>query len=514
MFLITSRKCRRQGCSRRFVGILPAILNALGLAGEKPAGPVRPASHFHNLSAPALAASPFFAHNPFPIDKRPKVWYQGAFGIGDMKILLVNPPNSGRSIPEEKYGLDSMKKIFKGEPLALEVLAGGLADHDVRILDMKVDDATLSEAVREFNPDLVGFTGVACEANAVLGLCREVKSVSGAKTAVGGVHASHDPEYFNRAEVDFVVMGLGKLSFSELVRSLEAGRPGDGIPGVGATSPGRALEVVSRHFSFADLMDDVPPRYDLVAQYRPEYVLKSLGLKVGFAASAFGCPFRCNFCSIGRLTDFRYLTHSVEAVLRDVELLGDIPIVRLVDANTFADVDHSLELCRALMERGLAKNYIADARADSAVRHPELFEQWRKAGLKSVVIGFEEVNDLRLGNYDKKSTVAVGLDAVRILHELGITIVGDFIVSPDYTPRDFDFLEEFIGKSGINLPMLSILTPLPGTPMYEDMKDRIIIDDLDYYTLTNAVVPTRMEEEAFYSRFAALAAGFHANAGL
>ncbi|MFH1139150.1 MAG: radical SAM protein [Pseudomonadota bacterium] len=431
-----------------------------------------------------------------------------------MKILLVNPPNSGRSIPEEKYGLDSMKKIFKGEPLGLEVLAGGLGDHDVRLLDLKVDETGLAAVLDEFRPDLVGFTAVTCEARTALALCREVKERSGAWTAVGGVHATHDPEFFNRPDVDFVFVGLGKLSLRELTAALEAGLSPRGIPGVGLTDPGQPLDLVQRDFTTADLLDDLPPRYDLVASYRPRYVLQSLGLRVGFATSAFGCPFRCTFCSIGRLTGFRHLTCAVAAVARDVALLGDIPVVRLVDANTFADVDHSRKLCRALAELGLGKKYLADARADSATRHPDLFEEWRAAGLKAVVIGFEEVSDARLRGFDKRSTAAVNLEAVRVLHGLGVTIVGDFIVSPDYSPDDFAFLEDFISGSGIDLPMLSILTPLPGTPLFDRMKDRIIIHDLDYYTLTNAVVPTRMREDDFYSRFATLAAGFHANAGL
>ena len=54
-----------------------------------------------------------------------------------MKILLVNPPNSGISIPVEKYGLKATQKIFKGEPFALEVLAGNLENHEIRIIDLK-----------------------------------------------------------------------------------------------------------------------------------------------------------------------------------------------------------------------------------------------------------------------------------------------------------------------------------------------------------------------------------------
>ena len=56
-----------------------------------------------------------------------------------MNILLVNAPNAGRSIPEEEYGLTSIKRIFRGEPLGLETLAGNLLEHQVEILDPKVE---------------------------------------------------------------------------------------------------------------------------------------------------------------------------------------------------------------------------------------------------------------------------------------------------------------------------------------------------------------------------------------
>ncbi|HWR92264.1 MAG TPA: cobalamin B12-binding domain-containing protein, partial [Desulfobacterales bacterium] len=112
-----------------------------------------------------------------------------------MKILLVNPPNCGRSIPEEEYGIDAIKMIFRGEPLALEVIAGNLDGHDAVIADLKVVPDALESALARFEPDVVGFTGVACEANTVLRLAQEVKRRSRALVVVGGHHASCDPEF-------------------------------------------------------------------------------------------------------------------------------------------------------------------------------------------------------------------------------------------------------------------------------------------------------------------------------
>lgn len=429
-----------------------------------------------------------------------------------MKILLINPPNSGRSIPEERYGIDSIRQIFRGEPLALEVLAGNLPDHEVKILDLKADQGGMAETLELFKPDIVGFTAVTCEANTVLRLAGEVKKSCGAIVAVGGIHASSDPEFFNKPEIDFIVRGIGKASFAELVMAVEFKQPTDQIAGVAATKPEAQLSFVPRHFSDIDLAVKAPPRYDLVSDYRGSYTLSALGTELGMVVSAFGCPYSCSFCCITSQTGGRYLTHTIETVIRDIQLLGEIQVIRLVDANTFGNIKHARLLALAIIKAGIKKHFIADVRSDTVVRQPELIELWKKAGLRSVVIGFEEIADGDLNALNKENCVAINDEAITILHGLGITIVGDFIVSPDYDDARFDALEEYVNRRKIELPILTILTPLPGTPLYKEMKSQITVHDLDYYTLTNAVVPTRVGEERFYQRYAELIKSFHANA--
>jgi hopanoid C-3 methylase len=429
-----------------------------------------------------------------------------------MRILLINPPNCGRSIPEERYGITSIKQIFRGEPLALEVLAGNLTGHEVRILDLKAVPDDLPDVLDEFDPDLVGLTGVTCEANTVLRLAAEVKQRRTRIVVVGGAHASGDPGFFNQACVDYVAVGLGKASLAELAAEIEAGRSGERIPGVARTSPGGALTYMPRRFSTLDLAEERPPRYDLVAAYRDRYVLSSLGVKIGFVAAAFGCPFSCSFCCISALTGGRVLTQSVGAVVRDIGLLGNLPVVRIVDANAFGDARHARELARAILDAGLRKRFVVDVRSDTVVRHPDLIRVWKEAGLSSVVIGFEEILDGGLESMNKATRVSVNDEAIAILHGLGISIVGDFIVSPDYDEARFEALAAYVSDRRIDLPMPSILTPLPGTALHAEMRDRVVIHDLDYYTLTNAVLPTRLDEQRFYELYAQLIRTFHANA--
>ncbi|WP_432822342.1 B12-binding domain-containing radical SAM protein [Trichloromonas sp.] len=421
-----------------------------------------------------------------------------------MNILLINPPNCGRSIPEERYGITTIKQIFRGEPLALETLAGNLPGHEVRILDLKAEPDGLDAALAGYTPDLVGLTAVTCEANTALALAGRIRQECGATVVVGGVHASNDPEFFNRLEIDYIVIGLGKQSLRQLVDALETGGETANIPGICRTTPGQSLRWRPRHYSRNDLVEEQPPRYDLVAGYRDQYTLAALGVPMGFVSSAFGCPFDCSFCCIAGLTGGRYLSQSIDTVVRDIRLLNDVPVIRLVDANTFGNPDHARRLCRAIVDGGIKKSFLADVRSDTVVRHPELLREWKDAGLRSVIIGFEEISDLGLDRMNKESSAATNLAAIEILHGLGINIVGDFIVSPDYQEADFDRLARYVADNAIDLPIYTVLTPLPGTALHRQMRDQIRVHDLDYYTLSNAVTPTTLDEAAFYQQFAAL----------
>ena len=329
-----------------------------------------------------------------------------------MKILLINPPNSGKSIPEEVYGIRSIKMIFRGEPLSLEVLAGNLSGHEVRIVDLKADSEALEACYTAFDPEVVGITGVTCEANAVLRIAADVKQRSNPVVVVGGHHASCDPEFFNREVIDYIVTGLGKLSFRELVDTLEREDAAADIAGVAKTEPGRPIFFRPRRFTAADLVDDAAPRYDLVEHHRALYVMSGVGGKAGFVATAFGCTHSCLFCSIPNMTGGRYLTHGVEAVLRDMRLLKDVPLIRLVDANTFGDAKTAEMLGQRIIAADLKKHIVADVRADTVVRHPDLFKIWRQAGLTAAVIGFEEISDERLAYLNKRTDVSTNIAAM------------------------------------------------------------------------------------------------------
>lgn len=433
-----------------------------------------------------------------------------------MNILLLNPPNCGRSIPEERYGITSIKQIFRGEPLGLEELAGNLGGHTVHLVDLKADPEGLDQELRSFPPDVVGITGITCEANTVVRLAETIKTACGALVVVGGIHASNDPEFFNQEAIDYIVVGIGKRTFARLIALLAAGdADGPVLPGgVLRTRPGIPLQPQTKRNTLEDLVEEQPPAYHLVERYRHHYVLEKLGIKMGFVASAHGCPHGCSFCSIKGQTGGSYLVKSTDAVIRDIGLLAEIPVIRLVDANTFGNVERATALGHALLQSHLNKQYIADIRSDTVVRHPEMLRIWKEAGLRAVIIGFEAVDDASLRSLDKANEARMNTAAIALLHEMGITIVGDFIITPQYEYQDFDRLKRYLGENPIDLPMITVLTPLPGTSLFQQQQHQITNHDLDYYTLTNAVTPTRLDEKQFYAAYAELITLSHQHARL
>ncbi|MBN2302465.1 MAG: cobalamin-dependent protein [Lentisphaerae bacterium] len=422
-----------------------------------------------------------------------------------MKILLVNPPNSGRDVAFEKFGLNSGESIFRGEPLCLETIAGPLDSHDVMILDLKVAGEDLDATLSRFQPEVVGLTAVTCEANTVIRLCEHIKQHSQSiQVVVGGMHASNDPEFFNRPNIDYIVIGLGKASFKQLIDRLDTGRPVDDIPGVAVCHAGSNLQIKVRSYCKEDLVEDAAPRYDLVSHYRNHYFIPSLKVSMGFIATAFGCPYSCTFCCIGAVTGRRYITHTIKNVIRDIALLDDSPLIRLVDANTFGDIKRARLLSDEIRRAQIKKQFIVDACVETIVKAPDLFKEWRDIGMRGVVIGFEEIDNDILAGWQKKNTLDTIKKSIDILKNLGISIIGDFVVSPSYSERDFLKLGEFLRRSNIDVPVIAVLTPLPGTRLHESVRSKIVNHDLDYYSFANAVMPTHMPERDFYEHLIAL----------
>jgi radical SAM superfamily enzyme YgiQ (UPF0313 family) len=144
------------------------------------------------------------------------------------------------------------------------------------------------------------------------------------------------------------------------------------------------------------------------------------------------------------------------------------------------------------------------ARADLIARHPDLIETLKEAGLEYLTVGIESFREEVLSGLNKRSSVEMNNEAIRILRRLEIGNAAHLIVNPDYAEDDFQALFRYVCQSDLFQPTFTILTPLPGTDLYKSLYDRLLIKDYAYFDLAHAVLPTRLSRKDFYKQFAQL----------
>jgi len=396
--------------------------------------------------------------------------------------LLIQPPKAPATIGGED--------VFIYEPLALEYLAAAVAaDHDVRILDLRFPEK-LREVLEQYRPDLVGITAYTVHVNVAKQLFEEIKTWNPeVLTVVGGHHATVMPRDFVSRSIDLVVVGEGVAPFREIVERLEKREGFERIPGV---ADGRGNEP-----PIVDDLDAVPfPDRRLTARYRRHYYSEWMKPLASIRTSK-GCPYRCSFCAQWKLAGGRYLRRKPEKVVEELGTI-DEEYVFFADDESLVDAVRMQALAERIREAGIKKRYFLYGRSDTIARHPELVELWRSIGLERVFVGFEFFRDEDLAYIRKGSTSSDNEKAARVLADLGIEVYASFIVRPEFKKEDFAAFGPYCRKLKLRYATFAVLTPLPGTDLYEEVQDRLITRNYDLVDFIHTLLPTALPLEEFY----------------
>lgn len=411
-----------------------------------------------------------------------------------MRVLLVQPEVQSKRVG---YRLVAMP-----EPLALEIVAATVPDHEVAILDLRLED-DLAGALSRFAPDVVGVTALTTEVYAARAVLSAAKThAPEIFTVAGGHHATLIPEDFFLPYVDAICLGEGEYVFADLVDALAAGRSLERVPNLVWADPEGQFRRNGRTTPAAG-MDATPvPRRDLVDQYRPHYswMFRKPDSSV---ATGRGCPYRCNFCSVWEFYDGRSCQMSVDRVVREIDAVNT-HCMTFVDDNFMLNHRRESSIADRIKAEGFQRRYSMEARTDSIVRHPELIEKWVDVGLDGVLVGLEGTSDQMLDLINKKNSAHVNDEALRILKANGVLTWGAFIVHPDWTADDFKALRDYMTRMEITFMQCTILTPLPGTPLYRQRYGDLLTHDYTCFDTLHSVLPTRLPREEFYQHYAAL----------
>jgi radical SAM superfamily enzyme YgiQ (UPF0313 family) len=358
--------------------------------------------------------------------------------VSKRRLILINPVNPHR------IGL-TVNISSRFPPLGLGIVAALTPDDWV----VKMIDENF-ERFRYEDADLVGltaFTASVPRAYEIAGIYRK----HGIKTVLGGIHASMVPDEAVQY-VDSVVIGEAENIWPQVISDFKRGR----------------LQNIYRG-AFSELHDMPKPRHDL---FHPGYLFGSI-------QTARGCPMDCHFCSVTAFNGHRYRQRPVDEVLDELEAIPK-KMVFFVDDNIIgygkAAADRTQSLFRGMVERGISKEWFCQASMNFA-DDDEVLAYAAKSGCRMVFLGVEAETDEALGETNKKLNLRVGVDqyeeVYRRINRHGIAVLGAFIYGMDSdTPSALRRRTSYILKSGVDVMQTTYLTPLPGTRLFDMLKEQ------------------------------------------
>ncbi|MBA3765631.1 MAG: B12-binding domain-containing radical SAM protein [Acidobacteria bacterium] len=367
-----------------------------------------------------------------------------------MRILLVGPTaldSKGNPIKQRKLHLPG---------LTLPMLAAVTPQHcELRLVNETVEDIPFDERW-----DLVGITGMGSGIVRAWQIADEFKR-RGTTVVIGGIAASLLGPDLSLAHADAVVIGEAEEIWPELINDFENNR----------------LKLMYR-------MQRPPPIEKLPL---PRYELMNRS-KLGFwrpVQATRGCPFTCNYCSITAFFEATYRKRPVAEVVRDVRAAkqSGTRYIAFIDDNIGVDFKYCTELWEALIPEKII--WISQCSLHIAER-PEMLRLARQSGCRLLSFGIETTSPESLKAVDKEwNRPERYREAVATIRRHGIDVSTEMIIGLDGDDASvFQRTFDFILDNQISVPRVHIMTPIPGTPLYKELKQegRIVSEDLSRFS--------------------------------
>ena len=383
-----------------------------------------------------------------------------------MRIVLVIP----------RWPKDSFWDViaFKFPLLSTSLLAGLTPPHHhVRILDESLTEIDFDQEV-----DLVAITAITPLAPRGYEIADQFRQ-RGKKVVIGGIHASWLPEE-GKKHSDSVAIGEADEIW---IKILEDAEKGD-------------LKPFYRQDGRTDLSRLPIPRRNLLPQ--KGYLFHNL------IQTTRGCPYDCEFCSVTALHGRSYRMRPISEIEKEIQSLErSKAYIFFVDDNLVGNLSHTRELLAMLSHYRL--RWVSQGPIHVA-EDEELVKLMAKAGCHGLFIGFESLREENLDLMGKRmNRVEIYEKGIQRLHDAGIGVYGSFVFGYDYDDASvFDEFMEFAEANRIEGAFLPILTPFPGTRIYQRVKqeERLLTEDWSKYDMATVVFrPKRMTVEELQEGF-------------
>ncbi len=354
--------------------------------------------------------------------------------------------------------MDSEFKRLMAPPISLLVLAALTPpEHIVEIIDENVMPVKIDPSA-----DLVGITCNIDSSNRCFEIARAYKAV-GVPVIIGGIYPSACPgEALKHA--DSVCIGEAENVWQEILNDAREKR----------------LKKEYRSLCESGLENVLRPKW--------EAINISNYLYTNIVTTSRGCPHSCEFCynSCG-YTIKKFRRRPVPSVISEIEKLPGRQVL-FVDDNFIGSEKWVFEFMKAVKPMKLI--WHAAVSADIGNK-PGLLDQMAETGCKSLYIGFESINARSISNVNKSQNLVESYDkTIGEIHGRGIMINSSMVFGFDHDgPQVFDETLDWLVRNRIETMTAHILTPYPGTKLFERLENegRITTRDTARYNTASVV---------------------------
>ncbi len=417
-----------------------------------------------------------------------------------MKVLFIEPPKDiwfvmGEYLPPP-YGIIQLAAYLEKHNSAVEL----------EILDCNaegVDWKRMETRIASSNPDIVASSSLAtCNTYAVVKTLETAKRIAPqALTVTGGQHftvtANESLELY--PEIDAIIRGEGEETLTELVEYAGGKSNFHKIRGLSFRDNGKIVHNSNR--PLIENLEDLPfPGYHLVAENMSKYHFSGMaGKKARYALieGSRGCPHECTFCTQWRHWQSQWRMKSPKRIAEEMAYCHrefESKFVWLTDDN-FGEGARPAEIAEEIIAKKMPDDvtWFVQARCDDIVRNKNILPRLRKSGLSWVLLGVENSNPATLGRFKKGITPQDAKTAVKLLKENDILAHAMMIIgNRKDSHQTIAQLKEFANELDPDFVMFGILTPFPGTEIYQEANQNGWIMDKNWlnYDMIHAIMPT------------------------
>jgi len=386
-----------------------------------------------------------------------------------MKILLISPhPNAKKSF---------LNKLTYPS-LTLQQIAGLTPkEHEVEIIDERYEEIDFDKKY-----DLVGITSLtynSYRAYEIADKFREKKI----PVVIGGYHATLLPDEVKK-HADAIVIGEAELTWPHLLKDLEKGKLKK------TYKPDRVVKP-----------EEIPPARHDIGNYT---YMKAIQV-------SRGCPTGCEFCAMNRVEGRIFRARPVEDVINEMKNI-DAKHIFFADASLTINPKYTKKLFKEMAK--LNKKFHAFGNINVIAKDDEYLKLAKEAGVDRWYLGIESISQESINSAHKGTNKVENYDkAISKIKEHGMKVTGFFVFGLDGdTPEIFDKTLKAMYEWGLDGATFSILTPYPGTPLFDRLEKEGRITNYDWSRYEEGKVnfiPKKMTSDELYDGIRKIASDYY-----